>query len=182
MPSSAPSHEPALDEDAIARAAALLAKAECPVIFVGGGAIDASAEVRALAERLSAPVVGYRRGKGVLDERHLLSHVLPGGHALWAGADVVLAVGTRLQIPVNAWGIDDKLAIIKIDVDASEMERVCKPAIGILGRAQAVLKRLANHLAHLDPMRPERIARSRALKEKIAAELSELTTQVGYLR
>src|SRR5205823_5824340 len=66
--------------------------------------------------------------------------------------------------------------------DASEMERVSKPAIGIVGRAQAVLKRLADHLAHLHPMRPERVARSRALKGKIAAELPELTTQVGYLR
>src|SRR3979490_2678036 len=58
-----------LDEDAIAQAAAALAKAECPVIFVGGGALDASAEVRALAERLSAPVVGFRPGKGRLDNR-----------------------------------------------------------------------------------------------------------------
>src|SRR5262245_2801042 len=39
-----------LDEDAIAQAADLLAKAECPAIFVGGGALDAADEVRALAE------------------------------------------------------------------------------------------------------------------------------------
>src|SRR5262249_18896009 len=95
---------PPLDEDAIARAAQLLAKAECPVIFVGGGAFDAAAQVRALAERLGAPVVAYRRGKGVLDERHPLSHVLPGGHALWKTADVVLAVGTRLQMQLAGWG------------------------------------------------------------------------------
>ena len=53
----------------------------------------------ALAERLGAPVVSYRRGRGVLDDRHPLSQLLPGGHALWAKADVVLAVGTRLQLP-----------------------------------------------------------------------------------
>ena len=129
-PQVAPVPEPPLDEDAIARAAGLLAKAECPVIFVGGGANEAVDEVRALAERLSAPVVAYRRGKGVLDERHPLSHVLPGGHALWAKADVVLAVGTRLQIPLNAWGIDDKLKIIKVDVDPEEMDRIRKPEIG----------------------------------------------------
>jgi acetolactate synthase-1/2/3 large subunit len=51
-----------LDEDAIAEAAAALDAAECPLIFVGGGALDASAEIRALAERLAAPVIGYRRG------------------------------------------------------------------------------------------------------------------------
>ena len=75
----------ALDEDAIGRAAKLLENAERPLIFVGGGALDAADEVRALAERLSAPVVAYRRGKGVMDERHPLAQVLTGGHALWAG-------------------------------------------------------------------------------------------------
>ena len=53
-------------------------------------ALDAADEVRALAERLGAPVVSYRRGRGVLDDRHPLAHALPGGHALWAKADVVL--------------------------------------------------------------------------------------------
>src|SRR5262245_4620184 len=46
-----PDPEPPLDEDAIGRAADLLARAECPVIFVGGGALDAAGEVRVLAER-----------------------------------------------------------------------------------------------------------------------------------
>jgi acetolactate synthase I/II/III large subunit len=174
--------EPPLDEDAIARAAGLLAKAECPVIFVGGGANEAVDEVRALAERLSAPVVGYRRGKGVLDERHPLSHVLPGGHALWAKADVVLAVGTRLQIPLNAWGIDDKLTIIKVDIDPEEMDRIRKPEIALAGHSAAILKRLAEHLAKLPAMRPERVAMSRAVKEKVAADLAVLAPQIGYLR
>src|SRR5437588_2529067 len=123
-PPLAPEPPASLDEDAIARAAALLAKADCPVIFVGGGANEAAAEVRALAERLTAPVVAYRRGKGVLDQRHPLSHTLPGGHALWAKADVVLAAGTRLQLPISAWGVDDKIKIIKLDIDADEIERL----------------------------------------------------------
>src|SRR5215471_2374306 len=118
---------PALDEDAIARAADLLAKAQCPVIFVGGGALDAAAEVRELAERLGAPVVAYRRGKGVLDDRHPLSHMLPGGHALWRSADVVLAVGTRLQMQLSGWGTDDKLKLIKVDIDRGELDRICAP-------------------------------------------------------
>jgi acetolactate synthase-1/2/3 large subunit len=170
-----------LDEDAIERAAALLAKAECPVIFVGGGALEAADEVRALAERLSAPVVAYRRGKGILDERHPLSHVLAGGHALWAKADVVLAVGTRLQIPINAWGTDDKLKIIKLDIDPTEIDRLRKPEIGLVGHSAAALRRLAQHLAHI-PSRHERVAQSRALQERIAAELAVLAPQVAYLR
>lgn len=177
-----PDPPPALDEAAIERAADLLAKAECPLIFVGGGALEAAAEVRALAERLTAPVVAHRRGKGVLDGRHPLSHGYPGGHALWPKADVVLAVGTRLQLPLAGWGINDKLKIIKVDVDAAELDRIRAPEIGLAGDAASVLARLAEHLRHLEPMRAEPLARSRALRERIAAEVcAALAPQVGYL-
>ena len=39
-----------------------------------------------------------------MDDRHPLAQVLTGGHALWATADVVLAVGTRLQWPTRGLG------------------------------------------------------------------------------
>jgi acetolactate synthase-1/2/3 large subunit len=173
---------PALDEDAIARAADLLAKAKHPVIFVGGGALDASDEVRVLAERLTAPVVAYRRGRGVLDDRHGLAHSLPGGHALWRTADVVLAVGTRMQIPLG-WGVDDKLKFIKIDIDPEELPRIRTPDIGIAGDAAPVLARLAEHLRHLPPMRTEALARSAELKERIAGEVNAaVAPQMAYLR
>jgi acetolactate synthase-1/2/3 large subunit len=176
--------EPAapLDEDAIARAAAALDAAQCPVIFAGGGALDASAEVQALAERLAAPVVGYRRGKGVLDNRHVLSHALPGGHTLWPKADVVLAVGTRMFIPFGDWGIDDKLTIIKIDIDPAEFDRWPVPVTGLAGDAAAVLRRLDAHLAHRAPMDKARVAASRALKDQVAADFEELGLLLGYLK
>jgi acetolactate synthase I/II/III large subunit len=174
--------EPPLDDDAIARAAALLAKAAQPAIFIGGGANDAAAEVRALAERLTAPVVAYRRGKGVLDERHPLSHVFVGGHRLWRNADVVLAVGTRLQLPISAWGVDDKLTIIKADIDPAEMDRLRKPEIGLVGDAAAVLRRITAHLDKLSPMRADRVAASRKLKDEVAADLAVLAPQLGYLK
>jgi acetolactate synthase-1/2/3 large subunit len=175
--------EPAagLDEDEIAQAAALLAKADCPVIFVGGGALDAADAVRALAERLGAPVVGFRRGKGILDNRHPLSQSLPGGHALWAKADVVLAVGTRLFLPLSAWGTDDKLKIIKIDVDPAEFARMRAPVMALAGDAAAILRRLEAHLSHLTP-NPQRVAASRALKERVTADFSALGVILDYLR
>jgi acetolactate synthase I/II/III large subunit len=172
----------ALDEDAIARAADLLAKAENPLIFVGGGTLNASNEVRALAERLTAPVVAYRRGRGVLDDRHPLAHALPGGNALWRSADVVLAVGTRLQLQLAGWGTDDKMKFVKVDIDPEELARIRTPDVGIAGDAARVLARLAEHLRDLSPMRPDRLARSRALKERIAAELSAaIAPQLAYL-
>jgi acetolactate synthase-1/2/3 large subunit len=182
LPPLAPVPDAPLDEDAIARAAKLLAAAECPVIFVGGGALEAVDEVRALAERLTAPVVSYRRGKGVLDERHALSHNFVGGHRLWDKTDVVLAVGARMQLPLNAWGTDDKLKIIKIDIDPAEMDRIRTPEIGLVGHSATVLARLTQHLAQVPAMRPDRLARSRALKQRVAAEMAVLAPQIAYLR
>jgi acetolactate synthase I/II/III large subunit len=174
---------PALDDTAIERAADLLAKAECPVIFVGGGALDAAAELRTLAERLGAPVVSYRRGKGALDDRHPLSHMLAGGHALWRSADVVVAIGTRLQMQLAGWGTDDKLKLIKGDIDPEELDRIRTPAVGLAGDAAAVLARLNARLDHLPPMRADRVAQSRALKERIAAQATAaLAPQAGFLR
>ena len=172
-----------LDEDAIERAATLLQQAERPLIFVGGGALDAAQEVRALAERLGAPVATYRRGKGVMDDRHPLAQVLTGGHALWATADVVLAVGTRLQWPTVIWGTDDKLKIIKLDADPDEIERIAKPEIGLVGDAAAVLARLNDHLRHLPPERPDRVAASLAVKQATAQKLAAaLAPQLAFCR
>ncbi|HUI94363.1 MAG TPA: thiamine pyrophosphate-dependent enzyme [Xanthobacteraceae bacterium] len=178
----APATPAPLDEDAIAQAATALDAAECPVIFVGGGALDAAPEVQALAERLAAPVVGFRRGKGVLDNRHVLSHALPGGHALWAKADVVLAVGTRMFLPLSAWGMDDKLKIIKVDIDPAEFLRMRAPVSGIAGDAAAVLRRLDAHLVRRASMDKARVAASRALKERIAADFHKLGVILEFLR
>ena len=84
----------AIDEDAVNEAAKRLGAAKQPMIICGGGAQGASAEVTELSAMLQAPVLGYRRGRGVLDSRDPLSVTLPLGHELWAQADVVLAVGT----------------------------------------------------------------------------------------
>jgi acetolactate synthase-1/2/3 large subunit len=108
---------PKIDPGAIRRAAKRLGAAKRPLIICGGGAQDASAEITALSAMLQAPVLGYRRGRGVLDSRDPLSVTLPLGRDLWGEADVVLAVGTRLYIQFTQWGIDRDLAVIRIDAD-----------------------------------------------------------------
>ena len=94
------------DPELIDKAAALLANAKKPLIFVGGGAIAAAEEVLAIAEMLEAPVVSYTGGKGIVSDRHYLAQSALAGHELWRDADVVLAVGTRLHQPQVRWGID----------------------------------------------------------------------------
>src|SRR5262245_40369381 len=99
LQSPVPAPEPAIDEDALAAAAKKLGAAKRPMIVCGGGAQGASAEVTALSVLLQAPVLGYRRGRGVLDSRDPLSITLPLGRELWGEADVVLGVGTRMFYP-----------------------------------------------------------------------------------
>ncbi len=100
----APARPPKIDEDAVRAAAKLLGKAKRVLIVAGGGAQDASPEVTLLSNMLQAPVLAYRRGRGVLDGRDPFSVTLPLGHELWGEADAVLAVGTRLLEPLTAMG------------------------------------------------------------------------------
>ena len=60
-----PVERPGIDAVAIEQAVRLLEGAKRPLILAGGGALDASADILALAERLGAPVGTYRRGRGV---------------------------------------------------------------------------------------------------------------------
>ena len=81
------------DPDRIEAAAKLLGNSENPLIFAGGGAIDAGPELLALAEILQAPVVMSRGALGAIDSRHPLALTSPHGHKLWKDADVVLGAG-----------------------------------------------------------------------------------------
>ena len=123
----------------IDQAAALLAAAKKPLIFVGSGAVDAGEEVLAIAEMLQAPVASFTGGKGIVSDRHYLAQSAFAGHELWREADVVLAVGTRLHQPQMRWGIDRDLKLIRIDIDPVEITRYFKPALGIVADAKAAL-------------------------------------------
>lgn len=109
------------DPDQVAAAAKLLGEAKNPLIFAGGGAVDAGAELQVLAELLQAPVVTSRSALRVIDSRHALALTSPHGHERWKDADVVLGVGTRLAPMMPAWSIDDGLKFIRLDIDTDEM-------------------------------------------------------------
>ncbi|MEO9044215.1 MAG: thiamine pyrophosphate-binding protein [Candidatus Dormibacter sp.] len=85
------------DTAAIAAAAALLGKAEHPVIYAGGGVVvgDASAALEALSTALRAPVVTSNNGRGAISDRHPWALTSLGGRRVLPQADVVLLVGSR---------------------------------------------------------------------------------------
>jgi acetolactate synthase-1/2/3 large subunit len=177
----APPPPPPPDPELIDKAAVLLAAAKQPMIYVGSGAADASAELLAFAERLQAPVVTYTGGKGIVSDRHYLAQNLLAGHDLWRATDVVLAVGTRFNQPQTRWGLDGDIKVIRIDLDPVEITRIARPAIGIVADAREALAALLKALPTVE--RAPRQADLEALKAKTAARLEEtLGPQCEYLR
>lgn len=170
------------DRDAIDRAAALLGRAERPLIMVGSGVDDAGTELLTVAEVLQAPVVSATHGRGVVSDRHYLGLHGPGGHRLWADADAVLAVGTRLQRPLAAWGIDDGLKLIRIDIDPEEVDRIHAPTIGIVADARLALAALRETLPAYNRPRARREAELLALKAEFDRAFARLQPQYDFLR
>src|SRR6185437_12351343 len=110
-----PMRTPRIDADKMRAAAKLLGKAKRVLIVAGGGAQDASDEVTQLSRLLQAPVLAYRRGRGVLDGRDPFSVTPPLGRDLWGEADVVIGIGTHLLTPLTGWGVDADLAVVRVD-------------------------------------------------------------------
>jgi acetolactate synthase-1/2/3 large subunit len=155
------------DANELDRAAALLAAAERPVIIAGQGVRLARAhrELRALAERIDAPVVTTLLGIGAISEEHPLAAGMLGMHGSASAnrmvndADVVLGVGLRFDDRVTGKiaAFAPNARIIHADIDPTQLGKNVPTAVGIVADAGAVLFALA---ARLEPKaRPEWRAR-----------------------
>ncbi len=161
---------PELNADAITEAASLLGQAERPLIVVGGGAIDASAEVQKIAEMLEAPVFTRRMGHGVLDARHRLWAPMTVGREFWRDADVVLAIGTRLEFPMH-WGTDADMTIVELNIDGDSFDRydVGQRGTKTMAIHADAAEGLAALIGEVGPKNRSRSDRSEAVAEKRAA-------------
>jgi acetolactate synthase-1/2/3 large subunit len=171
---------PVIDAAVVERAADALRRAERPLIVVGGGAQDAGASVAALAELLQAPVTTRRMGHGVIPTAHPLFVHLAIGHELWKDADVVVAIGTRLEWPVMHWKTDDAMTFVKIDVDVDELDRHGLGTIGIAGDADEACRALIAALDGLE-RRPDRTADIAARRAAYLAGIDHLRPQLDFL-
>jgi len=167
--------------DKVRAAAKILGKAQRVLIVVGGGAQDASPEVTLLSSMLQAPVLGYRRGRGILDSRDPFSVTLPLGRDLWAEADAVLAVGTRLLNPMTQWGMDKTLQIVRVDADPDEPARIGKPKVALVGDAAPILRALIDELAKVNPRRAQRHDEMLGRQAKLRKRLAKLAPQLAFL-
>ena len=171
---------PPIDQDGLDRAVAAIERAARPMIVVGGGAQDAAATVVTLAELLQAPVTTRRMGHGVVPTAHPLFAPLAVGHELWADADVVIAIGTRLEWPLLQWRTDDSQTIVKIDIDDLELDRHGVGTIGVHGDAGDVCAALVAALesAGRRADRTDEMARRRQAYEQ---RIDHLRPQLDFL-
>jgi len=180
---------PAPEPASIAAAAELLAAAADPVILAGGGSRGAGTELRALAERLGAPVVTTLNAKGVLDERHPLS--LGSNLRLAAArnrardADVLLVVGSKLG-DAELWvdRLDARGAVIRIDLLESQIHKNQSATVGLVGDAAPVLRALGERIDEQLGEREARdaagaVARTLAAVRAESAELSASNTALA---
>jgi acetolactate synthase-1/2/3 large subunit len=137
---------------AIAQAAEMLAEADRPIILAGGGSLwsGAADEIKALAQRIEAPVVTTLNAKGLIDERDPVSL----GHARSARAkavlphaDLMLAVGCRFTEVMTDWRrLPVPRNLIQIDLDARQIGVNYPVALGIVSDARAAVRAIREAL------------------------------------
>ena len=191
-------HQPDLkaDDAALDEMLALLAKAERPVIYAGGGIISsgAAAELKKFAEAADIPVATTLMGLGGFPETHPLSLRWLGMHgaafANWAvngeyeyhkqpndplvklkdGADLLFAFGVRFDDRVT--GKFEEFCkhgiIVHLDIDASELNKNRRVNLPVVGDIKDALARLNQKLAQRPPARkhPAWLAQIDAWKKK----------------
>lgn len=185
---AAPLPEPAVDLDAIDAAVELLAASRTPMIMCGAGAQHASNEVIALAEALNAPVTAFRSGRGVVAEDHALGVASVAARELWDDVDVLVGVGSRLEMPYMRWGDPMRYErkptsgpkLIRIDIDAAELERFA-PDVGIVADSATACRLLAERLGRRVAPNRNRAAEIAAAKRVAAAAIERIEPQASYL-
>jgi acetolactate synthase I/II/III large subunit len=173
---------PPPDTDVCDAAARLLADSRFPMIFVGGGAQGASEAILELAELLDAPVVGFRSGRGIVSDRHDLGLNIAAAWRLWPKTDVVLGIGTRLEVPGWRWPWKPPgQKSIRLDVDPAEMRRA-PPDLALLADAEAGTRALLASLRKVSVQRGARREAIRAARSAAEVDIQSVQPQVQYLR
>ncbi|MCY3640729.1 MAG: thiamine pyrophosphate-requiring protein, partial [Gammaproteobacteria bacterium] len=176
------------DPEAVAQAAAVLAKAERPVIYAGQGVHYARAwdELKKLAEAWNIPVTTSIEGKSAFPENHPLS-LGSGGRAnprpvkaFLGEADVILGIGCSFALTGFGVPMPRGKTIIHATLDPMDLNKDVPAQHGLIGDAKLTLAALADamdaHSFATAEARAEVPARIASLREAWLAEwLPKLT-------
>ncbi|MGE3909736.1 MAG: thiamine pyrophosphate-binding protein, partial [Chloroflexota bacterium] len=181
LPPAIEAGDPALLE----QAAAILGKAERPVIISGGGVLAAEAwtELQQLAELLGAPVAMTANGLGAVPASHRLGFTALGLPALLRDADAVLAVGTRLVgLRNRTIAPPPGVPLIRIDADGTQMYRSTPATVGIVADAKPALASLVSLVQPQNRTRADRDSELAALKRSLTDDMGTLEPQAHFGR
>jgi acetolactate synthase-1/2/3 large subunit len=165
------------DPQEVARAAALLAAAQRPVIIAGSDvwAGDAVAALREAAETLQVPVFTNGMGRGSLPPGHPLAFAKARRTAL-GGADVVAVVGTPLDFRLGFGDFGAAQVVHIVDAPSQRATHVT-PTVSPAGDLRLILSAMADHTGsrvdHADWVTALRVAEDAAAardREAMAAE------------
>ncbi|MDT0156987.1 acetolactate synthase large subunit [Microbacterium sp. ARD32] len=133
----------------IQAAAALLAEAKKPVLYVGGGVIRgrASEELRVLAESTGAPVVTTLMARGAFPDSHPQHLGMPGMHGTVPAvlalqeADLIVSLGARFDDRVTGRValFAPKAKVVHVDIDPAEISKIRTADVPIVGDVRDVL-------------------------------------------
>jgi len=140
----------------IRQAAALIAKARKPLLYVGGGVLasNGAKELKELAELMQLPVVTTLMGKGAFPEDHHLFVGMPGMHGgkftnyAITETDLLLAVGVRFDDRVTGKlaTFATKAKIVHVDIDPAEIGKNRSVDVPIVGDARTVISGITAEL------------------------------------
>jgi len=176
VPMDLPGYRPTYEGNArqVREAARLLAEAEHPLIMAGSGVIwsGGGEALRALAERTGIPVITTLQGKGAFPDDHPLALGMPGMHG-WVhvnraiqACDVLLNVGGRFddRVTGKASTFAPHAKIIHVDIDPSEIGKIVRVDVPIVGDARRVLEALTEAVEPRD--RSSWLAEIREMQEQ----------------
>ena len=139
---------PAPDDADLSTAVETIRNAKMPVIFAGSAVFHSNArnELRLLAEKLNAPVIVTRNGKGVLPEDHPLAlQICYGylGREALERCDCLIGIGPRFtSIDTRNWSLELPQPFIQIDEDANEIGLEYPCDVGVVGDLKLTLQAL----------------------------------------
>jgi thiamine pyrophosphate-dependent acetolactate synthase large subunit-like protein len=153
QPRRGPEPPPALSEERLSRAVELLERSRRPLVWAGGGALQAGAgrAVAHLAERLVAPVLLTYSAHGLLPRDHPClvdaSPHVPEVGALWDEADVVVALGSDFDgMMTQGWKMPQPPHLVAVNVDAADASKNYLPDVVLEADAADAATALADRL------------------------------------
>jgi acetolactate synthase-1/2/3 large subunit len=159
------------------RAAALIARARRPILWIGGGGRGARPQLLELVERYGIPVFSSNAGRGSVREDHDLVvgnfATMPAARDLIGEADLLISVGSHFRASETVQGtVPFPAAHVQIDVSAEAIGRVFPAAVGLVGDAALTLDALLERLRHLPvDVEPDWRGRGTALRADVRETL-----------